>query len=91
MFASKPSFWKVLPSHTSEHLLHLLMEASVHMCDEENPFGLIVIDSIMGIFRTDYQGRGELSERQQALGKVLQRFGFVVTKRYFVLTIAFSP
>lgn len=37
----------------------------------EGGFSLIIIDSIMALFRVDYSGRGELAERQQKLGKVL--------------------
>lgn len=36
-------------------------------------YRLLVIDSVMGCFRTDYQGRGELSERQQKLGQYLDK------------------
>ncbi len=43
------------------------------MCDEDKPFALIVVDSIMALFRVDYNGRGELSERQQVLGKTLSK------------------
>ncbi|KAH6683112.1 Rad51-domain-containing protein, partial [Halenospora varia] len=38
-----------------------------------NEYRLLVIDSIMSLFRTDYIGRGELSERQQVLGQFLRR------------------
>nr|XP_027202162.1 meiotic recombination protein DMC1 homolog B-like [Dermatophagoides pteronyssinus] len=37
------------------------------------PFSLLVIDGIMSLFRVDFSGRGELSERQQLLGKTLNR------------------
>ena len=36
-------------------------------------FRLLVVDSIMALFRTDYCGRGELSERQQALNQFLTK------------------
>ncbi|KAK1083370.1 Meiotic recombination protein dmc1 [Friedmanniomyces endolithicus] len=36
-------------------------------------FRLLVVDSLMALFRTDYTGRGELSERQQKLGQFLSR------------------
>ncbi|TVY47560.1 Meiotic recombination protein [Lachnellula occidentalis] len=38
-----------------------------------NEYRLLVIDSIMSLYRTDYVGRGELSERQQVLGQFLRR------------------
>ena len=38
-----------------------------------NEYRLLVIDSVMSLYRTDYVGRGELSERQQVLGTFLRR------------------
>lgn len=38
-----------------------------------NEYRLLVIDSVMSLYRTDYCGRGELSERQQVLGQFLRR------------------
>lgn len=59
--------------YTSEHLVQLLIEAAGIMVSDDDRFALIVIDSIMGCFRVDYSGRGELSERQQALAKVMSK------------------
>jgi meiotic recombination protein DMC1 len=39
----------------------------------ESPHSLLIVDSIMAVFRNDFSGRGELSERQQLLGKLLSR------------------
>ena len=39
----------------------------------EDSFALMVVDSIMAPYRVDYSGRGELSERQQVLGKMLSK------------------
>lgn len=36
-------------------------------------YSLLIIDSIMAPFRVDYTGRGELSERQQVLGKTMSK------------------
>ena len=36
-------------------------------------YRLLIVDSVMGCFRTDYVGRGELSERQQKLGQFLDK------------------
>lgn len=36
-------------------------------------YALLIIDSIMAPFRVDYSGRGELSERQQVLGRTMSR------------------
>ena len=35
------------------------------------PYRLVIIDSIMGLFRVDYSGRGELADRQQKLNRHL--------------------
>ena len=40
-----------------------------------NEYRLLIIDSIMALYRTDYVGRGELSDRQQVLGQFLRRAG----------------
>jgi meiotic recombination protein DMC1 len=37
----------------------------------EEKFSLIIVDSIMALFRVDFSGRGELAERQQKLGKLM--------------------
>jgi len=47
--------------------------------NDEDRYALLVVDSIMGGFRVDYSGRGELADRQQKLAKVmnkLQKVGF---------------
>lgn len=51
--------------------MELLDVLAFNFCTGE--YRLLVIDSVMALFRTDYSGRGELSERQQALGQFLKR------------------
>eukprot|EP01022_Parablepharisma_sp_SALTPOND_P021616 TRINITY_DN4304_c0_g1_i1.p2 TRINITY_DN4304_c0_g1~~TRINITY_DN4304_c0_g1_i1.p2 ORF type:complete len:390 (+),score=49.60 TRINITY_DN4304_c0_g1_i1:139-1308(+) len=58
-------------AHNVDALNHLLLQAAALMLEE--PFALLIIDSIMAPFRADYSGRGELAERQQVLNKVLNR------------------
>lgn len=58
-------------AYTVEHQFQLLTMIAAKMTEE--PFSLLVVDSIMALFRVDYSGRGELSERQQVLGKMLSR------------------
>lgn len=36
-------------------------------------YRLLIVDSIMNLFRGDFHGRGELSERQQKLGQFLRK------------------
>eukprot|EP00913_Durusdinium_trenchii_P014332 g13444.t1 len=59
--------------YTSDHLEHLLMEASSLKVNDEDRFALLVVDSIMGGFRVDYSGRGELADRQQKLARVMSK------------------
>mmetsp|Transcript_5299 Transcript_5299/g.8998 ORF Transcript_5299/g.8998 Transcript_5299/m.8998 type:complete len:130 (-) Transcript_5299:132-521(-) len=39
----------------------------------ESRYALIVVDSATALFRTDYQGRGELAERQQNLAQFMRQ------------------
>lgn len=57
--------------YTSDHLVQLLVHVAAKMAEEK--FALLIIDSIMGPFRVDFSGRGELAERQQILSKVMSR------------------
>ncbi|KAF8526500.1 hypothetical protein JB92DRAFT_3081598 [Gautieria morchelliformis] len=47
----------------SEHQHELLDELGGRFSQEK--YKLLIVDSIMALFRTDFSGRGELSERQQ--------------------------
>lgn len=58
-------------AHTTEHQHTLLVLAAAQMMDDH--FSLIIIDSIMALYRVDYTGRGQLSERQQNLGQFLAK------------------
>lgn len=51
----------------SDHQM-LLAEKAKQIC-ENNEIGLIVVDSLMAHFRSEYVGRGELAKRQQKLNK----------------------
>jgi DNA repair protein RAD51 len=57
-------------AYNSDHQSKLLMQASQMMT--ESRFALIVVDSATGLYRTDYNGRGELSARQIHLAKFLR-------------------
>ena len=45
----------------------MLEAVAAKIASSEEPFKLLVIDSIMGLFRVEFSGRGELAERQQKL------------------------
>lgn len=51
----------------SDHQM-LLAEKAKQICENED-IGLIVVDSLMAHFRSEYVGRGELAKRQQKLNK----------------------
>jgi DNA repair protein RAD51 len=53
-------------AHNSEQQMELLQEAAALMSDSR--FALMIVDSATNLYRTDYNGRGELSERQMQLG-----------------------
>ncbi|KAK2711571.1 meiotic recombination protein DMC1/LIM15 homolog [Artemia franciscana] len=58
---------------TSEHQFELLDEVAGKLHEEAGIFKLLIVDSIMALFRVDFSGRGELSERQQKLAQMLSR------------------
>ncbi|RKO82769.1 DNA recombination and repair protein Rad51 [Blyttiomyces helicus] len=62
----------VARAHNSEHQMELLTELAARLCDDRQ-FRLIVVDSIIALYRTDYSGRGELAERQQKLNQMLAK------------------
>lgn len=47
------------------------MAAKFH--EEAGIFKLLIIDSIMALFRVDFNGRGEMADRQQKLGQMMSR------------------
>lgn len=51
--------------------MELLKMASAMM--SEDRYALVVVDSATALFRTDYCGRGELSERQMQLAQFLRQ------------------
>jgi len=58
-------------AHNSEQQMDLLKMASAMM--SEDRYALLVVDSATALFRTDYCGRGELSERQMQLAQFLRQ------------------
>jgi DNA repair protein RAD51 len=57
-------------AYNSDHQSQLLVEAACMMA--ESRYGLIVVDSATGLYRTDYSGRGELAARQMHMAKFLR-------------------
>ncbi|KAG0433780.1 hypothetical protein HPB47_019590, partial [Ixodes persulcatus] len=57
-------------AYNSDHQTQLLIQASAMMA--ETRYALLVVDSAMALYRTDYSGRGELSARQMHLARFLR-------------------
>ena len=49
-------------------------------------FKLLIVDSVMALFRVDYSGRGELAERQQKLGQMLSRLQVINPAKLWKMT-----
>lgn len=60
-------------AYTSEHQMELLDHVAAKFHNEPNIFKLLIVDSIMALFRVDFSGRGELADRQQKLAQMLSR------------------
>ena len=62
----------VARAQTSDHQM-LLIETSRELAEElkaaGKPVKLVVVDSLTGLFRSEYAGRGSLAERQQKLNR----------------------
>merc|ERR1719382_1258891 len=58
-------------AYNAEHQEKLLVEAAGVFC--ESRYALLIVDSATGLFRTDYTGRSELADRQQALNRFLRK------------------
>ncbi|KAK8684722.1 hypothetical protein V6N13_040738 [Hibiscus sabdariffa] len=56
-------------AYTYEHQYNLLLGLAAKMSEE--PFRLLIVDSVIALFRVDFTGRGELAERQQKLAQML--------------------
>ncbi|GBG71468.1 hypothetical protein CBR_g8885 [Chara braunii] len=61
----------VARAYTHEHQYNLLLGLAAKMMEE--PFRLLIVDSITALFRVDFTGRGELAERQQKLAGMLSK------------------
>jgi RecA/RadA recombinase len=56
-----------------DHLEECLLEAAAVLADDaQGPFRVLIVDSIIALYRQEFPGRGELAERQQRIGFVMQ-------------------
>ncbi|KAI7854127.1 meiotic recombination protein dmc1 [Circinella umbellata] len=57
----------------SDHQMDLIIEIAAKFAEEKGVYRLLIVDSIIALFRCDYAGRGELADRQQKLNQMLNR------------------
>lgn len=57
----------------TEHQMDLITMIAAKFSEEPGKYRLLVVDSIISLFRTDFSGRGELGERQQRLNQMLAK------------------
>ncbi|XP_066262647.1 DNA repair protein RAD51 homolog 1 [Euwallacea similis] len=57
-------------AYNTDHQTQLLIQASAMMA--ESRYAVLVVDSAMALYRTDFSGRGELSARQMHLARFLR-------------------
>lgn len=57
-------------AYNTDHQTQLLIQASAMMA--ETRYALLIVDSAMALYRTDYSGRGELANRQMHLARFLR-------------------
>ncbi|RWS13037.1 meiotic recombination protein Dmc1-like protein [Dinothrombium tinctorium] len=60
-------------AYSSEHQYEILDKVAQKFHDKNGAFRILIIDSIMALFRVDYSGRGELADRQQKLAQFMAR------------------
>ena len=54
---------------THEHQAEMTTAAAALIASSPEPYRLLIVDSIIGLFRIEFTGRAELADRQQLLGK----------------------
>ncbi|VEU20406.1 DEKNAAC101354 [Brettanomyces naardenensis] len=57
-------------AYNADHQMQLLKQAAQMM--SQSRFSLLIVDSIMALYRTDYSGRAELSARQMHVAKFMR-------------------
>ncbi|UCD04017.1 MAG: DNA repair and recombination protein RadA [Candidatus Woesearchaeota archaeon] len=78
---------RVARAYTTDHQILLAEKAEKLVKKKENNIRLVVVDSLMALFRVEYSGRGTLAERQQKLNlhlRDLQRIAEVYNAAVFV-------
>ena len=68
-------------AHNCDQQNKLLIQAAALMA--ENKYALLIVDSSTALYRTDFVGRGELSVRQNHLGKFLRNLQKLADEVFF--------
>ena len=72
-------------AYNSDHQMRLLLQVCALMCEQK--FSLLIVDSATALYRTDYNGRGELSNRQMSLAKFLRNLQKIADEHKVVVVI----
>ena len=59
---------RICQAYTHEMQAEALMKAAAIIAEDEEPYRLLIVDSVMALFRSEFHGRGELADRQQKIG-----------------------
>lgn len=60
----------------TEQQMQAALEAQA-LIQESGPFSVMIVDSVISLFRTEFSGRGDLAERQQKLGQHLAQLAHI--------------
>ena len=72
---------------TSDEQIAMMDHVAALFYQEPGVFKLLIVDSIMALFRVDYSGRGELADRQQHLAQVCNLLPSPSAFSKFVLSV----
>jgi meiotic recombination protein DMC1 len=73
---------------TSDEQMSMMAHICALLADpDQGPFRVLIVDSIISLFRVDFSGRGELSERQQKLNKHMKQLSNVAQEFNIVVLI----
>jgi len=78
---------RVARAYSTDHQILLAESAEKLLKNKKNNVRLVIVDSLMALFRSEYSGRGTLAERQQKLNihlRILQRIAEVYNCAVFI-------
>ena len=72
-------------AYNSDHQNKLLFQVCALMAEDK--FSCLIVDSATALYRTDYSGRGELSNRQMSLAKFLRNLQKIADEHKVVVVV----